>query len=253
MTRCWRRALAGWLAAASLTATAQPSPPLQALPSLDVAAYMGTWYQVAWIPNRFQKQCVSDTVATYRDLGDGRIEVLNRCKQADGSIDVFKVPSVPSDPSQGVLDAVAAAAAGLGTTVPGLLGSCGWFVHGSTIATNTVLERKGAKVGMVKLRFVRPWPTEKVMEVLSKFKAVGVIESSTSYGGCMKGGKLMEEVRASLYDSPKQPAVTSFMAGLGGEVVSLDEFYNMAKILETAAKKGKVDQYVYWVGFDNGI
>jgi len=87
MTRCWRRALAGWLAAASLTATAQPSPPLQALPSLDVAAYMGTWYQVAWIPNRFQKQCVSDTVATYRDLGDGRIEVLNRCKQADGSID----------------------------------------------------------------------------------------------------------------------------------------------------------------------
>jgi pyruvate ferredoxin oxidoreductase alpha subunit/oxalate oxidoreductase subunit alpha len=115
------------------------------------------------------------------------------------------------------------------------------------------LRKKGAKVGMVKLRFVRPWPTDKVAEVLSKFKAVGVIESSTSYGGCMKGGKLMEEVRASLYDSPVRPAVTSFMAGLGGEVVSLDEFYNMAKILDTAAKKGKVDQYVYWVGFDNGI
>jgi apolipoprotein D and lipocalin family protein len=87
MTRSGRRLLAGWLAAASLAATAQPLPPLQALPSLDVAAYMGTWYQVAWIPNRFQKQCVSDTAATYRDLGDGRIEVLNRCKRADGSID----------------------------------------------------------------------------------------------------------------------------------------------------------------------
>jgi len=75
------------LAAAPLAATAQPAPPLQALPAIDVAAYMGTWYQVAWIPNRFQKQCVSDTAATYRDLGDGRVEVLNRCKQADGSID----------------------------------------------------------------------------------------------------------------------------------------------------------------------
>jgi oxalate oxidoreductase subunit alpha len=115
------------------------------------------------------------------------------------------------------------------------------------------LRKKGAKVGMVKLRFWRPFPTEKVAEVLSKFKAVGTIESSTNYGAAMKGGNLIHEVRAALYDSPKQPAVCSFMAGLGGEVVSLDEFYNMAKILENNAKKGKVDQYVYWVGFDNGI
>ncbi|MBI2738403.1 MAG: hydantoinase/oxoprolinase family protein [Rhodospirillales bacterium] len=70
-------------------------------------------------------------------------------EQPDGTIDVFKVPSVPSDPSQGVLDAVSAAAAGLGTTVPELLGRCGWFVHGSTVATNIVLERKGARVGML--------------------------------------------------------------------------------------------------------
>lgn len=70
-------------------------------------------------------------------------------EQADGTIEVFKVPSVPSDPSRGVLDAVAAAATGLGKTVRELLAECGWFVHGSTIATNTVLERKGAKVGML--------------------------------------------------------------------------------------------------------
>lgn len=88
MTRLVPWILAGVVMAAPVTATAQPAPPtLQALPALDVAAYMGTWYQVAWIPNRFQKQCVSDTAATYRDLGDGRVEVLNRCKQADGSID----------------------------------------------------------------------------------------------------------------------------------------------------------------------
>jgi N-methylhydantoinase A len=69
--------------------------------------------------------------------------------QGGGAISVFKVPSVPADPSRGVLDAVAAAARGLGVSAAQLLGECGWFVHGSTIATNTVLERKGARVGML--------------------------------------------------------------------------------------------------------
>lgn len=49
---------------------------------------MGTWYQVAWFPNRFQKQCVSDTQAIYRQLPDGSgVEVTNRCRLADGRID----------------------------------------------------------------------------------------------------------------------------------------------------------------------
>lgn len=72
--------------AAHAAATGTPAP-LQALPSLEVPPYMGTWYQVAWFPNRFQKQCVSDTSATYRPLADGSIEVLNRCRKADGSFD----------------------------------------------------------------------------------------------------------------------------------------------------------------------
>lgn len=66
--------------------TATPAAPLAALPSLDVPTYMGTWYQVAWFPNRFQKQCVSNTSATYRRLPEG-VEVLNRCRLADGRID----------------------------------------------------------------------------------------------------------------------------------------------------------------------
>ena len=115
------------------------------------------------------------------------------------------------------------------------------------------LRKKGVKAGMVKLRFLRPFPTEKVAETLSKFKAVGCVETSTSYGAAMKGGNLIHEVRSALYDEPKRPAITSFMAGLGGEVVTFDEFYNMAKVLAKAAKTGKVDQYVYWMNFDNEV
>jgi len=87
------RSIVGALLVASFTqqasiAQSPPNVPLQPLPTLDVATYMGTWYQVLWIPNRFQKQCVADTAATYRDLGNGTIEVTNRCRTADGKIDV---------------------------------------------------------------------------------------------------------------------------------------------------------------------
>lgn len=88
MTQRLTAVLAMALACSFATAQAQPAPALlQPLPSLDVAAYMGTWYQVAWIPNPFQKQRVSDTAATYRDRGDGTVEVLNRCKLADSKSD----------------------------------------------------------------------------------------------------------------------------------------------------------------------
>ena len=62
---------------------------------------------------------------------------------------VFKVPSVPENPAEGVLHALAAAAQTLGSTASGLLQDCTLFVHGSTVATNTLLERKGAQVGLL--------------------------------------------------------------------------------------------------------
>jgi pyruvate ferredoxin oxidoreductase alpha subunit/oxalate oxidoreductase subunit alpha len=112
------------------------------------------------------------------------------------------------------------------------------------------LRAKGVKIGLVRLRFVRPWPTQDIAEALSKFKAVGVVETSTSYGGAMRGGNLLHEVRASLYDLPNRPLTTSFMAGLGGEMVPLKEFYYMAEILSKAVREGKSKKNVYWVGFE---
>jgi len=80
----WCVALA---AAGALAFPAQAAEPLQSLPELDVPAYMGRWYQVALFPNRFQRQCVGDTTATYRALPGGALEVINRCRLADGRTD----------------------------------------------------------------------------------------------------------------------------------------------------------------------
>jgi N-methylhydantoinase A len=66
---------------------------------------------------------------------------------ASGAVAVHKVASDPADPAAGVMRAVEAAARANGLSAGALLARCSLFVHGSTIATNTVLERKGAKVG----------------------------------------------------------------------------------------------------------
>ena len=68
---------------------------------------------------------------------------------------VFKVPSVPADPSHGVLDVLEHAARSFGARVEDLLADCTLFLHGSTVATNTVLEGSGARVGMLVTRGFR--------------------------------------------------------------------------------------------------
>jgi apolipoprotein D and lipocalin family protein len=64
-------------------ALADPAP-LQAVPSVNVPRYMGTWHEIAKYPNWFQKKCASSTQATYSLLADGQVQVLNRCKTDKG-------------------------------------------------------------------------------------------------------------------------------------------------------------------------
>lgn len=61
--------------------------PLATIPSLDAKRYMGTWYEIAKFPNDFQKKCAGFTTATYSLREDGRVDVVNRCRRADGSTD----------------------------------------------------------------------------------------------------------------------------------------------------------------------
>jgi apolipoprotein D and lipocalin family protein len=75
------------LMAASAAAPAQPAQPLVTIAALDVPRYMGTWYEIAKYPNRFQKQCVSDTQAEYRLLADGVVQVINRCRKENGKLE----------------------------------------------------------------------------------------------------------------------------------------------------------------------
>src|SRR5437868_13787263 len=93
---------------------------------------------------------ISPLLAPWRigvDVGGTFTDMVLR--DAAGAVRIYKAPSVPTDPSEGVLGVLRLAAQQLDLPLSALLRDCALFVHGSTVATNTILEKKGAKVGML--------------------------------------------------------------------------------------------------------
>ena len=68
---------------------------------------------------------------------------------ADGRIFSTKSLSQPDDPAEGVIGALLLAAETLSVTLSELISSCDFLVHGATVATNTILEHTGARVGLL--------------------------------------------------------------------------------------------------------
>ncbi len=68
---------------------------------------------------------------------------------AQGRVTIAKVPSTPSDQSLGVMDGLDRLAEALGIDRAEMLARSEWIVHGTTVATNALLEHKGAKVGLL--------------------------------------------------------------------------------------------------------
>lgn len=77
---------AGLVLSAHVIMAATASMP-QTVPQVDLGRYVGVWYEIARMPNRFQKQCACNTTAEYAPRSDGRISVVNRCMKQSGEMD----------------------------------------------------------------------------------------------------------------------------------------------------------------------
>jgi apolipoprotein D and lipocalin family protein len=77
-------ALLSFVVAAAAVMARAGTKPLEVVPRVDVARYLGTWYEIATIPQRFQKGCVGVT-AHYSLRPNGDIDVVNVCRQ--GALD----------------------------------------------------------------------------------------------------------------------------------------------------------------------
>ena len=78
------RCLAFTLMAAMLPMACMAQSQVKSIPEFDVSRYMGTWYEIAKLPNWFQRKCVQGTQARYKVLGPTQIEVNNKCTTASG-------------------------------------------------------------------------------------------------------------------------------------------------------------------------
>jgi N-methylhydantoinase A len=90
------------------------------------------------------------TAATYRigvDVGGTFTDVV--ATDDAGRMTFVKAPSTPSDQSIGVVEGLEKLAGRLGLELPLLLSRTTRLVHGTTVATNALLERKGARVGLL--------------------------------------------------------------------------------------------------------
>lgn len=110
------------------------------------------------------------------------------------------------------------------------------------------LREQGTKVGFVRVKWLRPFPVQEIVEALGGVRAVGVIDRDYSFGSPYYGGVLFNEVRSTLYDLDRRPKVVGFICGLGGREVTLDSVTEMSEIIGKVAKTGKIEQNSYWIG-----
>ena len=82
------------------------------------------------------------------DVG-GTFTDLVAMAEGDAAPVAFKTPTTPADPSDGVLDGIEGLASSMGLDPRELLEQAQVVIHGTTVATNTLVERKGATVGLI--------------------------------------------------------------------------------------------------------
>ena len=102
---------------------------------------------------------------------------------------------------------------------------------------------KGEKVGLVRIRVFRPFPTEEIVRVLGGRKKVVVIDRNISFG---KTGIFFDEVKGAFYNySGNRPPMFGYIAGLGGRDVTPKV---IREIVEDAMQKDKPESEILWKG-----
>jgi pyruvate ferredoxin oxidoreductase alpha subunit len=96
-------------------------------------------------------------------------------------------------------------------------------VSGTTRIVVDKLRKEGKKVGMVKLRYVRPFPTVKLFEALKNVKAYGVIDKNVSFGF---EGTIFTNVNSSIHSSGLTQKGLNFIGGLGGRDITKENIQN---------------------------
>ncbi len=108
------------------------------------------------------------------------------------------------------------------------------------------LRDEGVKAGLVKIRVFRPFPVAEIAKALSGLKALAVMDKADSFSAA--GGPVFTEVRSALYGVKPGLEIVSYIYGLGGRDVTMDDIEVVYKELIDIAKTGKVSETYNYVG-----
>ena len=102
LLRCSLRSRLALVVAATLGALSPApllaeTPPVATVPQVDLARYLGRWYEIGSFPMFFQRKCIGDTTAEYSAREDGAIAVRNRCRTENSFIEAEGRASVVED------------------------------------------------------------------------------------------------------------------------------------------------------------
>ncbi len=101
---------------------------------------------------------------------------------------------------------------------------------------------RGLKVGLVKMRLFRPFPTDEIRRILRPAKKIAVIDRNIGFS---IGGIFAQEIRAALWSSGYHKPIFGFIAGIGGRDVTPD---TINEIIDQVEHQDAPDRDVYWIG-----
>ena len=94
------------------------------------------------------------------------------------------------------------------------------------------LRAQGVKAGLVRIRYMRPFPARQIVEALAGAAAVGVLEKDVSFGA---EGTVMTNVCSALQQAGNAVPVVNFVGGLGGDDITQAQMRGMFEVLEQIA------------------
>jgi pyruvate ferredoxin oxidoreductase alpha subunit len=106
------------------------------------------------------------------------------------------------------------------------------MVTGTTVGTAKVvvdaMRSEGVAVGVVKLRYLRPFPVRQVCELAKNVKAVGVLDRDVSFG---MEGTIYTNVNSAMSRMDTPPPTMNFIGGLGGRSIAKENIVSMFNTL----------------------
>lgn len=87
------------------------------------------------------------------------------------------------------------------------------------------LRERGIRVGLLKIRVFRPFPTAVLRSILDPIEKIAVIDRNLSLG---REGIFCSELKAAMANSPQWHIIQGYLAGIGGTDVTPDLIENIA-------------------------